>query len=190
MDALRTLLPPAAPVVARAARRRLGVACRRVLAPMLAALLATGCGKEAPPPVPTTPAAIGAPAAPLPPLAQANPAVRVDSVAADEAALGVPLYPRASIDGEGASQVASAGSMTLLLSQRSPDPAREVALFYREAMRVLAEGKELAEIGSADDGATTLVLGDPAARRAVQVQISADGSGSRIQIVSTRATPP
>ncbi|MBI3157372.1 MAG: hypothetical protein HYZ20_18485 [Burkholderiales bacterium] len=150
---------------------------------MLAALLAAGCGKEAPAP-------IGAPGAPLPPLAQANPAVRVDSVAADEAALGVPLYPRASIEGEGASHVASAGSTTLLLSQRSPDPARDVALFYREAMRVLAEGKELAEIGSADDGATTLVLGDPAARRAVQVHISADGSGSRIQIVSTRATAP
>ena len=183
MDSSRLPLRHAARVVARVARRwRIRVRAV-MLAPMLAALLAAGCGKEAPPP-------IGAPAAPLPPLAQANPAVRVDSVAADEAALGVPLYPRASIDGEGAQHVASAGSTTLLLSQRSPDPAREVALFYREAMRVLAEGKELAEIGSADDGATTLVLGDPAARRAVQVHISADGSGSRIQIVSTRATPP
>ena len=70
------------------------------------------------------------------------------------------------------------------------DPAGDVALFYREAMRVLARGKELSEIGSADDGSTTLVLGDPAARRAVQVRVSAEGTGSRIQIVSTLAASP
>ena len=96
----------------------------------------------------------------------------------------------ACAQGEGASQVATDGGTTLLLSQRSPDPAREVAFFYREAMRVLAGGKELAEIGGADDGSTTLVLGDPAARRAVQVRVSAEGTGSRIQIVSTLAASP
>ena len=121
---------------------------------------------------------------------QADPTVHVRTVAADEAALGVPLYPRATIEGEGASQVATDGGTTLLLLQRSADPARDVALFYREAMRVLAGGKELAEIGGADDGSTTLVLGDPAARRAVQVRVSAEGTGSRIQIVSTRVIAP
>ena len=157
-----------------------------LLAAWLAAVLAAGCGDDvvAPAPAPEPPVA------PIPPLMQADPTVHVRTVAADEAVLGVPLYPRATIEGEGASQVATDGGTTLLLSQRSPDPAREVAFFYREAMRVLAGGKELAEIGGADDGSTTLVLGDPAARRAVQVRVSAEGTGSRIQIVSTLAASP
>jgi hypothetical protein len=170
----------------RVARPRRDGARTSLLAAWFAAMLAAACGEEPPPAAAPLPA-IGAPAAPLPPLDQANPAVRVDRVAVDEATLGVPLYPRATIEGDGASQVATEVGTTLMLAQRSPDPARDVAVFYREAMRVLAHGKELAEIGGADDGSTTWVLGDPTAGRAVQVRVSAEGVGSRIQIVSTRS---
>lgn len=172
--------PPGARAGAVRGRRAAAIAAACAL------LLAAACSGEAPSAAPPP----AAPAARLPPMAEANPSVRVASVAADEAELGVPLYPRATIDGDTASRVTTPDGTTLVLTQRSPDPARDVAVFYREAMRVLAQGKELAEIDSADDGSTTLVLGDPAARRAVQVRIDADGVGSRIQVVATRATSP
>lgn len=114
--------------------------------------------------------------------------LRIDEASADALSFGVPLYPGAGVDGDAGSRIVLPAGETLMVTLRSGDPAPQVAAFYRDALRARAPGLEFADLGDAAGvGGATLVLADPGAGLAVQVQVSPAGAGSVVQIVDTRA---
>jgi hypothetical protein len=158
------------------------------LAVVTATALLTACGKAPEPPLKRAEASVAAAAAPAPTADAASTAgARIDSAAIDGLSLGVPLYPGATVDGGAASRIVLPAGTTWMVTLRSADPAPQVAAYYRDALQARAAGIEYADMGAAAGvGGAMLVLADPGAGLAVQVQVSPAGTGSVVQIVDTR----
>jgi len=97
--------------------------------------------------------------------------------------LGVPLYPDARLLQHQSSRKSGAESQTVIAEFETVDPPYLVVAFYRNHLASRAQGAELLEQPNRSGG-TTLMLDDPDADLAVQLDIRPWERGSRVKLIS------
>ena len=144
-----------------------------VIAAMLAACVQAPDDGHAPAAADQTPAAQPTP----------TPKMAVVDEPVTEIDLGVPLYPDARLLEHQSSMKAGADSQTVIAEFETVDPPYMVVSFYRNHLASRAQGAELLEQPNRSGG-TTLMLDDPDADLAVQLEVRPWDQGSRVKLIS------
>jgi len=105
-----------------------------------------------------------------------------------EAELGVPLYPGAALLQAQSSRTANVDGTTVVGTFETADAPASVAAFYRDHLRGRAPADALMETKT-DAGQVLMMLNDPAANSAVQVEIGTAGKGARVQVTAVQFPP-
>ena len=110
-----------------------------------------------------------------PPAPPAEPVTEMD--------LGVPLYPGAALLQPQSSRQAGADRHAVTGVFAVADPPAVVSAYYRDYLQARAQGAEILETAT-PGGGVMLVLDEPGAETAVQVEIEPHGQGSRVRVMS------
>lgn len=110
-----------------------------------------------------------------PPAPPADPVTEMD--------LGVPMYPGAALLQPQSSRQAGADRHAVTGVFAVADPPAVVSAYYRDYLLGRAQGAEILATAT-PGGGIMLMLDEPGAETAVQVEIEPDGQGSRVKVMS------
>lgn len=97
---------------------------------------------------------------------------------------GVPVYPGGELlQPQSERRVSGEDGSLAIGSFEVPDAPTTVASFYRKVLGSLAGGEPVMEAAS-PTGGVILMVDDKAGNRAVQVEISSSGTGSRVKVTA------
>ena len=97
--------------------------------------------------------------------------------------LGVPMYPGAALLQPQSSRQTGADRHAVTGVFTVADPPLVVSAYYRDYLLARAQGAEILETAT-PGGGFMLMLDEPGAETAVQVEIEPDGQGSRVRVMS------
>ena len=105
-----------------------------------------------------------------------------------DADIGLSFYPGTQPREGGSTKMSTPDGTTYTVTLHSDDAPDKVAGFYRDKLKVQAEGKQFMETGG--DGSHMLMLADDKTKHVMQVMVAkADPKGSDIQIMANRPAP-
>ena len=104
-----------------------------------------------------------------------------------EADIGLSFYPGTQAREGGSTKMSTPDGTTYTVTLHSDDAPDKVAGFYRDKLKVQAEGKQFMETGG--DGSHMLMLADDKTKQVMQVMVGkGEPKGSDIQIMANRPT--
>ena len=104
-----------------------------------------------------------------------------------EADIGLSFYPGTQPREGGSTKMSTPDGTTYTVTLHSDDAPDKIAGFYRDKLKLQAEGKQFMETGG--DGSHMLMLADDKTKQVMQVMVGkGEPKGSDIQIMANRPT--